>query len=234
MIELRNVQKRYKGKKVVRDVDLFIPKGARVGLVGPNGAGKSTLMKMIATLVNPSRGDVLIEGKSFRFKKKAIRKRIGYVPQDIALHSNLTVKDNLKFWAGMAPGKIPNERVDQLLDMVGLTPHVKKRVEKLSGGMQRKLNILIALLHNPDYLIMDEPTVGIDISSKTDIIRFLHHLNPDKTVLFSSHDLQEIEDLCQFVLVLEEGTLRHFGPIQELHGMNPVHYLLRDLNIIRR
>ncbi|WP_257350220.1 ABC transporter ATP-binding protein [Pseudalkalibacillus decolorationis] len=233
MIELRNITKRYKGKEVVKDVDLFIPKGARVGLVGPNGAGKSTLMKMIATLVNPSKGDVLIEGQTVRQKKKSIRKRIGYVPQDIALHMNLSVKENLTFWVGMAPGKITDTRIAQLLDMVGLTPHLSKRVEALSGGMQRKLNIMIALLHNPDYLIMDEPTVGIDISSKTDIIRFLKHLDNEKTILFSSHDLSEIEQLCQYVLVLDGGALRHFGTIHDLPGVDPVHHLLRELHIIR-
>ncbi len=234
MIELRNVHKRYKGTDVVKGVDLLIPQGARIGLVGPNGAGKSTLMKMIATLVTPSKGEIIVGGQSVTRKKKQLRRRIGYVPQEIALHTSISVKENLKFWAGMAPGKVSDAWIVQLLDMVGLRDKVNERVDKLSGGMQRKLNIIVALLHNPELLIMDEPTVGIDIPSKTDIVAFLKALGPDKTILFSSHDLREIEMLCHYVLVLEEGVLRHFSPIKELpHLQNPTQELLKHLRIIR-
>ncbi|WP_349408684.1 ABC transporter ATP-binding protein [Pseudalkalibacillus sp. SCS-8] len=234
MIELRNVHKQYKQKNVVKGVELMIPRGARVGFVGPNGAGKSTLMKMIATLVKPTGGEILVGGQSVTRKKKQIRKRIGYVPQDIALHPTLTVRDNLLFWAGMAPGSVPDERILKLLDMVGLREQLNKRVDKLSGGMQRKLNIIVALLHDPELLIMDEPTVGIDIPSKTDIVSFLKALGPDKTILFSSHDLQEIEMLCHYILVLEDGILRHFSPIQDLpNAQNPTQELLKHLQIIR-
>ncbi|MGP4079022.1 ABC transporter ATP-binding protein [Pseudalkalibacillus sp. R45] len=234
MIELRNVYKRYKGTDVVKGVDLMIPQGARVGLVGPNGAGKSTLMKMIATLVTPSKGEILVRGQSVTKKKKQLRRRIGYVPQEIALHTSISLKENLKFWAGMAPGTVSEAWVLQLVDMVGLREKLNERVDKLSGGMQRKLNIIVALLHNPELLIMDEPTVGIDIPSKTDIVAFLKALGPDKTILFSSHDLQEIEMLCHYVLVLEDGVLRHFSTISELpHTHNPTQELLKHLQIIR-
>ncbi|MCF6138800.1 ABC transporter ATP-binding protein [Pseudalkalibacillus berkeleyi] len=234
MIELKHVHKQYKKRDVVKDIDLLIPQGARVGLVGPNGAGKSTLMKMIATLVKPSSGEIYVGGQSVTRKKNQLRKRIGYVPQDIALHSTLSVRDNLTFWSGMAPGSVSDEWVSHLLSMVGLRQHVDKRVDQLSGGMQRKLNIIVALLHNPELLIMDEPTVGIDLPSKTDIIAFLKALGSDKTILFSSHDLQEIEMLCHYVLVLEEGTLRHFSSLNDLpHAQNPTHELLKHLKIIR-
>ncbi|WP_261131712.1 ABC transporter ATP-binding protein [Bacillus sp. Marseille-Q3570] len=234
MIELRSVHKRYKGTDVVKDVDLMIPQGARVGLVGPNGAGKSTVMKMIATLVTPSKGEILVGGQSVTKKKKQLRRRIGYVPQEIALHTSISVKENLKFWAGMAPGRVSEAWIIQMVDMVGLKEKLNERVDKLSGGMQRKLNIIVALLHNPELLIMDEPTVGIDIPSKTDIVAFLKALGPDKTILFSSHDLQEIEMLCHYVLVLEDGVLRHFSAINELpHSRNPTQELLKHLQIIR-
>ncbi|WP_408007911.1 ABC transporter ATP-binding protein [Pseudalkalibacillus sp. A8] len=234
MIELRNVYKRYKGTDVVKGVDLLIPQGARVGLVGPNGAGKSTLMKMVATLVSPSQGKIIVGGQSVRRKKKQLRRRIGYVPQEIALHTSISVRENLKFWAGMAPENVSEAWMVQLLDMVGLRDKIDERVDKLSGGMQRKLNIIVALLHNPELLIMDEPTVGIDIPSKTDIVAFLKALGPDKTILFSSHDLQEIEMLCHYVLVLEDGVLRHFSAISDLpRKQNPTQELLKHLQIIR-
>ncbi|MCF6410078.1 ABC transporter ATP-binding protein [Pseudalkalibacillus salsuginis] len=234
MIELRNVYKRYKGTDVVKGVELMIPRGARVGLVGPNGAGKSTLMKMIATLVTPSKGEITVSGQSVTRKKKQLRRRIGYVPQEIALHTSISVKENLKFWAGMAPGNVSEAWILQLVDMVGLRDKVNERVDKLSGGMQRKLNIIVALLHNPELLIMDEPTVGIDIPSKTEIVAFLKALGPDRTILFSSHDLQEIEMLCHYVLVLEDGVLRHFSSINDLpHSQNPTQELLKQLQIIQ-
>ncbi len=234
MIELRNVHKQYKQKNVVKGVDLMIPQGARVGFVGPNGAGKSTLMKMIATLVKPTSGDIFVNGQSVIRKKKQIRKRIGYVPQDIALHSSISVKDNLIFWAGMAPRSVSDEWIIKLLDMVGLRDQLHKRVDKLSGGMQRKLNIIVALLHDPELLIMDEPTVGIDIPSKTEIVTFLNALGPNKTILFSSHDLQEIEMFCHFILVLDDGILRHYSAINELpYTQNPTQELLKHLQIIR-
>lgn len=234
MIEIRNVNKSYKRKEVVKGVDLMIPQGARVGFVGPNGAGKSTLMKMIATLVKPTSGDIKVDGQSVTRKKKQLRKRIGYVPQEIALHPTISVKENLKFWAGMAPGSVSEKWIIQLINMVGLREKLNERVDKLSGGMQRKLNIIVALLHNPDLLIMDEPTVGIDIPSKTEIVAFLKALGSDKTILFSSHDLQEIEMLCHYVLVLEDGILRHFSSINDLpRAQNPTQELLKHLQIIR-
>ncbi|MGM7702993.1 ABC transporter ATP-binding protein [Pseudalkalibacillus sp. Hm43] len=234
MIEIRNVHKSYQRKEVVKGIDVMIPRGARVGFVGSNGAGKSTLMKMIATLVKPTSGEIFVDGQSVTKKKKQLRRRIGYVPQEIALHPTITVKDNLKFWAGMAPGSVSDQWVLQLLDMVGLNEKLNERVDRLSGGMQRKLNIIIALLHNPELLIMDEPTVGIDIPSKTDIVAFLKALGHDKTILFSSHDLQEIEMLCHYVLVLEDGVLRHFGSINDLPStQNPTQELLKHLQIIR-
>lgn len=234
MIEIRNVHKHYKQKEVVKGVDLMIPRGARVGFVGPNGAGKSTLMKMVATLVKPSSGEIYVDGQSVWRKKKALRKRIGYVPQEVALHPSISVRENLKFWSGMAPGSVSDQWIVQLLDMVGLKGKMDERVDRLSGGMQRKLNIIVALLHNPDLLIMDEPTVGIDIPSKTEIVAFLKALGDEKTILFSSHDLQEIERLCHYVLVLEDGELRHFSTIKDLPpAQNPTHQLLKQLQIIK-
>lgn len=214
MIALNALTKSYAKKTVVEPLTLHIGRGDLVGVVGPNGAGKSTLMQMIATVLKPSAGTIAIDGKDSVKQVKAVRRRIGYVPQDLALYTDLSVRDNLSFWAKMAGADVSRARIAQITDIVGLTQQVTTKVSRLSGGMQRKLNIAVALLHDPDILIMDEPTVGIDIQSKQDIVTFIKKLGTrGKTILYSSHDAQEIEQLSNKLLIMNSGKLQYYGTV---------------------
>ncbi|MGC4379173.1 ABC transporter ATP-binding protein [Fictibacillus sp. Mic-4] len=216
MIELNEVSKTYGKKRVVGPITLTIEKGQIVGLIGPNGAGKSTLLHMLGTLLTPSTGSISVEGKEISEDVKEIRRSLGFVPQEIALYSGLTAKDNVNFFARIAHRPVPKEWVSRLIEMAGLTKHMTKKVKHLSGGMQRKLNIIVALLNDPDWLLMDEPTVGIDIQSKQEIVSFIRQLgNEGKTIIYSSHDPWEIETLCDRLLVLNEGRAVFYGTKEE-------------------
>jgi ABC-2 type transport system ATP-binding protein len=222
MITAENLSKKYGKKEVIKGMNFFIEKGETAGIVGPNGAGKSTLLKMLATLMRPSGGRIEINGLDAVKNIKNIRKTIGYVPQEIALYQDLTARDNLRFFAKLA--KSPSElgwmrRCEEWK----LAEHLDKKVKHLSGGNQRKLNILIALLHDPDILILDEPTVGIDITAKQEIVNDMLQLGREgKTILYSSHDAQELETLCTSFLILKDGELLFCGSKQKVRQIGSV------------
>jgi ABC-2 type transport system ATP-binding protein len=212
MIECRHVSKHYKNKKVLSNISLTINEGVIIGLVGPNGAGKSTFMQILSTIVKPSSGDILYNGNSIKKLAKDYKKIIGYVPQDLALYQTLTVQDNINFWTQLTNVHKDKEYVANIISVVGLEDKLNVKVQQLSGGMKRKLNIAIALFHDPKLIIMDEPTVGIDIQSKLEIIKFIQQLkDTGKTIIYSSHDAYEIEELCDEILILNQGEIKYEG-----------------------
>jgi ABC-2 type transport system ATP-binding protein len=217
MIELSQISKQYKNKQVLNNISLSLSAGKILGIIGPNGAGKSTLMEITCSILKPSSGDILFNNQSIHKDINTYRQSIGYVPQELALYQTLTVLDNINFWASLSPLDINQARKNRILSVVGLKGKEKEKVNNLSGGMKRKLNIAVALLHDPDILIMDEPTVGIDIQSKMEIMQFIQSLkDTGKTVFYSSHDPYEIENLCDEILILNEGSLRYKGPVTEI------------------
>ncbi|WP_137791016.1 ABC transporter ATP-binding protein [Bacillus sp. E(2018)] len=222
MIAAENLKKKFGRKEVLKEMNFFIEKGETVGVVGPNGAGKSTLLKILATLMKSSGGSVQIDGLDVRKEQKRIRQKIGYVPQEIAVYHELTTRENLRFFSKLAKGA-SEERWMQRCEEWRLAEHLDKKVKHLSGGNQRKLNILIAMLHDPDLLILDEPTVGIDISAKQEIVNDLRQLGREgKTILYSSHDAQELETLCTSFLILKEGELLFYGSKQKVRQFGSV------------
>jgi ABC-2 type transport system ATP-binding protein len=217
MIELQNISKQYKQKEVLNNISLKIKRGVIVGLVGPNGAGKSTLMQIISGILKPSSGEVYFEGKTIKERKKRYFAKIGYVPQDLALYHRLTVADNIAFWSNLSAAKVNEDNINEIIQIVGLHDKLSLRVDQLSGGMKRKLNIAVALMHNPDLIIMDEPTVGIDIQSKLEIITFIQRLKSEgKTIIYSSHDAYEVEKLCDEIVILNGGQIKFHGLQKEL------------------
>ncbi|MDW0118661.1 ABC transporter ATP-binding protein [Sporosarcina thermotolerans] len=219
MLTLSNVKKSYGTREVIKGVSFKIEKGESFGLLGPNGAGKSTLISMICGLVPPLAGEILVDGKLVGKNLKEIKQMIGVVPQDIALYPTMSGIDNLIFWGKMygLSGKVAKARAKEVLEIVGLTERAKGRIDTFSGGMKRRINIGAALMHRPQLLIMDEPTVGIDPQSRKHILETVKTLNEQgMTVIYTSHYMEEVEYLCRRIAIIDEGKLIVSGTRRDL------------------
>lgn len=220
MLELMNLSKRYKQFYAVKNMNMYIEKGEIVGLLGPNGAGKSTAISMLSTLIDPTEGDVFFQKKSVLKNPTPLRKVTGVVPQELALYLDLTAEENLYFFGRIyqMSGSNLKQKIDEVLKLIGLTDRRKDVVKKFSGGMRRRLNIGVALLHDPEFLIMDEPTVGIDPQSRNYILETVKRLNEEKglTILYTSHYMEEVEYLCDRIYIMDRGNLIAVGTKDEI------------------
>jgi len=225
MIETRDLAKTYEtadGEEVlaVKGIDLEIRKGEIFSLLGPNGAGKTTTISMISGLVEPTRGDAEIGGFSITKQPLEAKRLMGVVPQEIALYNTLTGRQNLEFFGKMygLRGAILSERVDEVLEFVGLTDRQKDKVENYSGGMKRRLNVGVGLLHKPDLVYMDEPTVGIDPQSRRRILDTVVELRDERgmTVLYTTHLMEEAQELSDRVGIMDHGEIIALGTQDEL------------------
>ena len=211
-IRVRGVVKKYGNRdaNAVDNVDLDVLSGEFLGLLGPNGAGKTTLLSIITGVRTATAGSVLIKGQDVANVPDVVHRSIGFVPQNIALYEMLTARENLTFFGklhGMDPVKI-RERSDQLLERAGLLARAHERVGSWSGGMQRRLNLITALLHGPAIIFLDEPTVGIDIQSRTAIWMLLEEINKaGTTIVYTSHHLEEAARLCSRVVIMDQGRI---------------------------
>lgn len=223
MLEVRNLAKRFGQKDAVRELSFSIAKGESFGLLGPNGAGKSTTIAMISGLLTPTAGEVLVGGVDPRKEPMAAKRLMGVVPQDIALYPTLSARENLAFWGQMYGlyGQTLARRIDQALEIVSLKDRQKERINTYSGGMKRRINIAASLLHQPELLIMDEPTVGIDPQSRSNILETVRRLNTDHgiTVLYTSHYMEEVEFLCGRVGIIDHGRLIALGSLEEVRRL---------------
>jgi len=218
-IQVLGLHKHFGETYAVRDVALDAYVGEILSLLGPNGAGKSTLISMLSCLLTPTRGDALVMGHSIVSEPLAVKAAIGVVPQDIALYEDLSARQNLNFWGKMygLRGDTLRRRVDEVLETIGLTDRQKGAVEKFSGGMKRRLNIGIALLHKPQIVIMDEPTVGIDPQSRRRILDSVKELNRQgTTVLYTTHYMEEAQELAEHVAIMDQGQIIAYGTHEEL------------------
>lgn len=219
ILEVKQLVKHYGDFAAVKGVSFDIQEGEIFSLLGPNGAGKTTTISMLSTLYAPTSGDALIGGHSVTREPMAVRNIIGVVPQDLALYEDLTARENLVFWGQMygLSGKALAARVDEVLEQIGLSERAKERVKAYSGGMKRRVNIGVGLLHKPRLLFMDEPTVGIDPQSRRAILDSVKDLNKQgMTVLYTTHYMEEAEELSDRVGIIDHGELISLGTQAEL------------------
>jgi ABC-2 type transport system ATP-binding protein len=219
ILEVQNLVKQYGDFTAVKGISFDIKEGEIFSLLGPNGAGKTTTISMLSTLYVPTSGDATIGGHSITKDPMAVKQVIGVVPQDIALYEDLTARENLIFWGQMygLSGKALNSRVDEVLEQIGLTDKAKNRVKTYSGGMKRRVNIGVGLLHKPRLLFMDEPTVGIDPQSRRAILDTVKDLNKQgMTLLYTTHYMEEAEELSDRVGIIDHGELIALGTQKEL------------------
>lgn len=219
ILEVKDIHKNYGDFAAVKGVTFDIQEGEIFSLLGPNGAGKTTTISMLSTLYAPTAGDAVIAGHSVTRDPMAVRNAIGVVPQDIALYEDLTAHENLVFWGQMygLGGKTLRARVDEVLEQIGLADKAKNRVKTYSGGMKRRVNIGVGLLHKPRLLFMDEPTVGIDPQSRRAILDTVKDLNQKgMTVLYTTHYMEESQELSDRVGIIDHGELIALGTQKEL------------------
>ncbi|MDR9791784.1 ATP-binding cassette domain-containing protein [Aeribacillus composti] len=223
MLEAVEITKRFKQTHAVNGVNLFLERGEIIGLLGPNGAGKSTTISIISTLIPPTSGDVRLHNESVIKRPEKLRKILGVVPQEIALYPDLSARENLLFFGKIyrLSGSQLKQKVEEVLEMIGLTDRQHDLVKNFSGGMKRRLNIGAALLHEPELIIMDEPTVGIDPQSRNYILETVKRLNKEKkmTVLYTSHYMEEVEFLCNRIYIMDKGNILAAGTKEEIKNI---------------
>ncbi len=219
LLEISGLKKYFKNIKAVDGISFSVEKGEILGLLGPNGAGKSTTINMIATLIVPDEGSIRFNGEDIIKHPKSIQQSLGLVPQEIALYPSLTGLENLKFW-GKAYGLGGDElgrRINEVSEVIGIEDRLRDKVSKYSGGMKRRLNIGAALLHKPELIIMDEPTVGIDPQSRNHILNTVKELSRGgATIIYTSHYMEEVEMLCSRVFIMDEGRVIAAGTTDEI------------------
>ncbi len=222
LIEIHGLKKHFGEIHAVDGIEMTVKKGEILGLLGPNGAGKSTTISMIATLLEPTAGIISFQGESVLQAPKAIQSVLGFVPQEIALYPTLTGKENLQFWGRVygLRGADLRERIREIAGVIGLDARLKDRVETYSGGMKRRLNIGVALLHEPEFIIMDEPTVGIDPQSRSFILDTVRALRDQgSTILYTTHYMEEVEALCDRIYIMDHGKMIAEGSKEELTAL---------------
>jgi ABC-2 type transport system ATP-binding protein len=219
MIDVRQITKKFASVTALDEVTLSVQDREFFGLLGPNGAGKTTLMNLLVGYINPDSGTISIDGNNITGKNLEIRKKIGFIPQSLALYDELTAQDNLEIFGQMfgMPGKLLKERIADQLGAVGLYERRKDRVKTFSGGMKRRLNMIASLLHDPAILLCDEPTVGVDPQSRNAIFDFLISLNRQgKTIIYTTHYMEEAERLCTRIGIIDHGKIIALGSIEQL------------------
>ncbi|MFO3790906.1 ABC transporter ATP-binding protein [Bacillus mojavensis] len=219
MLQAENIKKAYGKKTIVKGISFSLKKGESFGLLGPNGAGKSTTISMISGLVPLDGGEITVGGYVIGKDTNKAKQKIGIVPQEIALYPTLTAQENLVFWGkmyGLTHGEA-KKRSAEVLEYVGLTERAKEKIETFSGGMKRRINIGAALMHKPELLIMDEPTVGIDPQSRNHILETVKQLNETgMTVIYTSHYMEEVEYLCDRIGIIDQGEMIAIGTKTDL------------------
>ncbi|TET85699.1 MAG: ATP-binding cassette domain-containing protein [Anaerolineales bacterium] len=221
IIETKELVKHYNGapEPAVRGVSFAVREGEIFSLLGPNGAGKTTIISMLSCLLTPTSGDAIVAGNSIIHDPMEVKKVIGVVPQEIALYPKLSARENLVFWGRMygMGGRELKRRIDEVLEIAGLKERAKDRIETYSGGMQRRINIAVGLLHHPQLVFMDEPTVGIDPQSRRNILDTVKALNQQgMTVLYTTHYMEEAQELSHRIGIIDRGHMIALGTFDEL------------------
>ena len=217
-IEVLSVTKSYGNQLALNEISFSANKGEIIGFLGPNGAGKSTMMKIITGFISPTKGTVLVSGINVLKSPEEAKAKIGYLPEQNPLYQEMYVKEYLQFQASIF--KVSKETIGTVIETVGLSPEVHKKISQLSKGYQQRVGIAAAIIHNPDVLILDEPTTGLDPNQIQEIRNLLTKLGKEKTILFSTHIMQEVEALCDRVIIINKGELLIDTSIEELKESN--------------
>jgi len=219
MIRIEHLRKCYGELVAVDDVSLEVSEGEVFGLLGPNGAGKTTTINMLCGVLRPDSGRVLVGGRDVWVEPRAVKSRMGVVPQEIAVYEDLTARDNLTFWGriyGLRGAEL-KERTDRVLERVGLADRASDRVSEFSGGMKRRLNLSMGLLHGPAVLLLDEPTVGIDPQARLAILEVIREVAASgTTVVYTTHYMDEAQELCDRIAIVDHGRVLALGTLDEL------------------
>jgi ABC-2 type transport system ATP-binding protein len=229
MLDVRGLHKRYGDLVAVHEVSFEARDGEMVALLGPNGAGKTTTVSMIAGLLQPDRGEVRIDGSVVKSETDPVKRRMGLVPQDLALHDELSANENLSLFGSLygLSGTALRSAMGRALEVVGLADRAKDRVGAFSGGMKRRLNLAAALLHDPKILLLDEPTVGVDPQSRNAIFSNLEDLKAQgKTLVYTTHYMEEAERLCDRIIIVDHGK------VIANDTLSGVRKLVPDLNVV--
>jgi ABC-2 type transport system ATP-binding protein len=204
-IEVQNISKSYGAQKALDNVSFSIKKGEIVGFLGPNGAGKSTLMKILTTFIHADEGTASVNGSDVSENQKAVQLSVGYLPEHNPLYLDLYVREYLAINADVY--KVNKTRIEEVIQLTGLTPESHKKIGQLSKGYRQRVGLATALLHNPDVLILDEPTTGLDPNQLVEIRNVIKNVGKDKTVFLSTHIMQEVEAICDRVIIIDNGKI---------------------------
>lgn len=207
MIEIKNFTKIYDGQRAVDGVTFTVGDGEVVGLLGPNGAGKSTLMKILTCYIPPTEGEATVCGHSIYDEPMEVRRNIGYLPEHNPLYLEMYVREYLQFVAGVHSIKNARERVEEMIEKVGLTPESNKRIGQLSKGYRQRVGLAQAMIHDPKVLILDEPTTGLDPNQLEEIRGVIREAGKEKVVLLSTHIMQEVEAMCTRAIIIDHGKI---------------------------
>jgi len=219
MISIKNITKKFISTTALDNVSLEIKEKEFFGLLGPNGAGKSTMMNLLIGYLDADEGEILIDGRKMSINSLSLRKKIGLVPQSLALYDEITAKENLEIFGSFygIDKKDLRYLIADKLKMVGLFERQKDKVKTFSGGMKRRLNLAASLLHDPEIILCDEPTVGIDPQSRNAIFDYLQALNDEgKTIIYTTHYMEEAERLCTKIAIIDFGHIISVGTLSEL------------------
>ena len=217
-IEVQSVTKSYETQLALNEISFSASKGEIIGFLGPNGAGKSTMMKILTGFILPTKGTVFVSGINVLKNPIEAKAHIGYLPEQNPLYEDMYVKEYLQFQTSIF--KVPKEAIETVVNTVGLKPEVHKKIGQLSKGYQQRVGIAAAIIHNPDVLVLDEPTTGLDPNQIQEIRTLIKELGKDKTILFSTHIMQEVEAVCNRVIIMKKGELLIDKPINELKKSN--------------
>lgn len=215
-LEINNLTKKFGTQTALNSINISITQNEIIGLLGPNGAGKSTLMKSIVGAQMFDAGDIILDGQNINEDPISAKKKMGFLPEDNPLYNEMYVKEYLNFVAELH--KISKESVERVIKTVGLSPESSKKIGQLSKGYKQRVGIAQAILHEPDYLILDEPTNGLDPNQIVEIRNLIRQIGERKTVLLSTHLMQEVEALCSRVILINEGKIIQDLPVQDFLG----------------
>lgn len=230
MLTINELVKSYGGLVAVDHISFEVREGEIFGVLGPNGAGKSTTINMIASLLKPDGGSILLDGTDIASLGERYRRVLGLVPQEVAIYEELSARENLSFWASLygLRGAQRRNRLDEVLDLSGLKERQEEPVKSFSGGMKRRLNMAIGLVHKPRLLLLDEPTVGIDPQGRHRMLDTVRHVASEKTsIIYTTHYLDEAEALCDRLVIIDHGRRLAMGSQEEIKGIVGENRLLR-------